>query len=92
MRSTPVVVGVTPCCGNIHRTSSAAIQRASHEMDGGRCPDCELDLTESISVHRDIHTKMARRWFMENARVIGNRWQWNANAAFVAFVEIYNCE
>ena len=92
MRSSPIVVGVTPCCGNIMRTSTSAISMASHELDEGVCPDCELILTEGIEVHRQTITQKVKRWFRINARVIGGRWQWNANDAFVAYVEIHQIE
>ncbi len=93
MRTTPVVAGVTPCCGNIFRTSTDAIAKASRALDSGICPDCGLDMSDMISMHRGKKNRQAaQRWFHENAVVFNGRFVWNANAAFVAFVEIHDCE
>jgi hypothetical protein len=78
---------VTPCCGNILRTSSPAISHAGHLLDLGICPDCNLNLADEKKRLKGRELQ-ARLWFIRNAKNFGGRWQWNANAAAIAFVEI----
>jgi len=92
MSTVPIVVGTTPCCGNILRTSTRAIGQATALLNDGICPDCQLDLVirNTWSNIKDI--QQARRWFQCNAIQRNGQWSWNANDAFVAYVELHDQE
>ena len=87
----PIVVGTTPCCGNILRTSTRAIGLATAELGNGFCPDCQINLANNVwSNIKEI--QQARRWFQCNATQRHGQWLWNANDAFVAYVELHDRE
>jgi NMD protein affecting ribosome stability and mRNA decay len=91
MNTIPIVVGTTPCCGNIMRTSTRAISFAIYRLNMGVCPDCNINLTEkNFSSSKDV--QQARRWFQCNAIKRRGQWLWNANDAFVAYVELHDRE
>lgn len=87
MGTLPIVIGVTPCCGNIMRTPAHAISRASHTLDLGICPDCDTVMSETPRRRDGAATVHTKCWFLRNAKVVNGVWKWSAADAFHAFVE-----
>lgn len=89
MATIPILVGVTPCCGNILRSSTRAIALATQKLSRGVCPDCDTEL-DSSDITRVKCVQRARAWFRGNAKYGRGGWSWNAAEAFVAYLEIHN--
>ena len=88
----PIVVGTTPCCGNILRTSTRSIGMATKLLSQGICPDCTINLAECSAWSSIKEIQQARRWFQCNAVQRYGQWLWNSNDAFVAYVELHDRE